>query len=235
MTIYPKIHPRHAQITPCDTPQPTNLLHSLLFAMPCTIIPHVPIDSEWAEILVGLRLNIPNKWWPGFSDGGINRGKIAAINLDYRDDDDDDDNKGDDGNNKDDDDGDDYIEAVATTEKKRKKGKSSTSKKQHKSKGMSNTPINHDSVMLSGKGDADFEGDADGEDSDDDIDLFEEKRYEKTKAKNWTKHKNGQPGREICLIPFTGPAEFFRPNLSDDEVKGMMDEHGNIRFHKIFE
>ncbi len=50
--------------------------------MPCTIIPHVPIDSGWAETLVGLRLNIPNKWWPGFSNGGINRGKIAAINYD---------------------------------------------------------------------------------------------------------------------------------------------------------
>jgi hypothetical protein len=26
-------------------------------------------------------MNIPNKWWPGFRDGGLNRGKIAAINL----------------------------------------------------------------------------------------------------------------------------------------------------------
>ena len=32
--------------------------------------------------LVGLHLNIPNKWWPGFCDGGLNCGKIAAINLD---------------------------------------------------------------------------------------------------------------------------------------------------------
>ncbi len=32
--------------------------------------------------MVGLRLNIPNKWWPGFCDGGLNRGKIAAITLD---------------------------------------------------------------------------------------------------------------------------------------------------------
>ena len=50
--------------------------------MPRTIIPHVPIDSEWAETLVGLRLNIPDKWWPGFCNGSLNRGKIAAINLD---------------------------------------------------------------------------------------------------------------------------------------------------------
>jgi hypothetical protein len=223
--------------------------------MPRTIIPHFPIDSEWAETLIGLRLNIPNKWWPGFSDGGINRGKIAAINYDpsssfyfevelnnepgahyamryssvllyaddeqpgfsqfclpsccpanpddeiarvrvpqkigwmvdddytdkedavvdeeeaikfnNRDHDDDNDNEGNDGSDNNGDGGDNYIEVVTTTEKKRNKGKSSMSRKRHKSKGTANTPINHDSVMLSGDGDADFEGDADAEDSND--------------------------------------------------------------------
>ena len=38
-------------------------------------------DAEWAETLVGLRLNVPNSWWPGFVDGGLNRGRIAAVNL----------------------------------------------------------------------------------------------------------------------------------------------------------
>jgi hypothetical protein len=51
--------------------------------MPCTIIQHIPINLEWAETLVGLHLNIPNKWWPGFRNGGLlNQGKIAAITLD---------------------------------------------------------------------------------------------------------------------------------------------------------
>jgi len=117
------------------------------------------------------------------------------------------------------------------------------SKKRHKSKGTNNTSINHDSVMLSGEGDPDFEGDADGnfegdvdgEDSDDDIDLFKEKRYEKTKAEKWTIHENGRPGRDIQAIPFTGPAEFFCPNLTGEELKGMFDVHGNIRFFEIFE
>ena len=86
--------------------------------------------------------------------------------------------------------------------------------------------------MPSGKGDADFEGDADGEDSDDDINLFEEKRYTKTQAKNWTMHENGQPGRVIHPIPFTGPAELFRPNLTDDELKGLIDVQRDIRFSK---
>jgi hypothetical protein len=37
---------------------------------------------EWAEALVSLRLNVPNSWWPGFVNDGLNRGRIAAINLD---------------------------------------------------------------------------------------------------------------------------------------------------------
>ena len=49
--------------------------------MPPTFVRHIPIDSEWAEALVGLRLNVPNSWWPGFVDGGLNRGRIAAVNL----------------------------------------------------------------------------------------------------------------------------------------------------------
>ena len=107
-----------------------------------------------------------------------------AINFNNQDGDDNDDNEGDGGSDADDDGGNDYIEVVRTTEKKRKKGKSSMSRKRHKSKGTANTPINHDSAMLSGKGDADFEGEADAKDSDNNIDLFEEKRYEKTKMKN---------------------------------------------------
>jgi hypothetical protein len=48
-------------------------------------------------------------------------------------------------------------------------------------------------------------------------------------------HADGQPGRVIHPILFTGPAEFFRPNISDEELKGMVDVHGNVRFSKIFE
>ena len=50
--------------------------------MPPTFVQHIPIDSEWVEALVGLRLNVPNSWWRGFVDGGLNRGRIATVNLD---------------------------------------------------------------------------------------------------------------------------------------------------------
>jgi hypothetical protein len=50
--------------------------------MPPTFVRHIPINLEWAEALVGLHLNIPDSWWPGFVDGGINQCQIAAINFD---------------------------------------------------------------------------------------------------------------------------------------------------------
>jgi hypothetical protein len=170
-----------------------------------------------------------------------------AIEFDNRNNDDQENGNNDDCNNNDDDDDDDnllYSEVAAT--KKRKKGTRSkpmtskkrkpkgTTKRNNNSRHNSNTSINHDFVVC-GKGDADVEGDAEGEESDEDVDLFKERRYEKTNAANWTKHKNGQPRRVIHPIPVTGTSEFFHPNISDIEMKEMIDEHGNIRFHKIFE
>jgi hypothetical protein len=81
-------------------------------------------------------------------------------------------------------------------------------------------------VLLSGEGDVDGkEGNADGYsggDNEDDSDniFFEEKRYKKMKAKNWTKHAGGQPGREIHPIPFGGTTETFCPKVSNKELKG---------------
>ncbi len=51
--------------------------------MPCTIIQHAPINLEWAESLMGLSLNIPNKWWRVFRDGSLNQGKNCCNNLGF--------------------------------------------------------------------------------------------------------------------------------------------------------
>ena len=45
--------------------------------------PHpYPIDPEWAASLVGLRLIVPNSWWPDYHDDGLNLGCIVAIDYD---------------------------------------------------------------------------------------------------------------------------------------------------------
>jgi hypothetical protein len=84
------------------------------------------------------------------------------------------------------------------------------------------------------------EGNTDGysggdEDSDSDNDFFEQKRNKKSKAKNWTKHTDGQPGREIHPIPFGGTTETFFPKVSAEELRGFTDKHGDIRFCRIYE
>jgi hypothetical protein len=289
--------------------------------MPPTFIQHIPIDSEWAEALVGLRLNVPNSWWPGFVDDGLNRGRIAAINLDalnafyfeveldnelgahyvmhydsvllYADegqprfsrfrlpmlcpgnpddkivrvrvligknggtmvgnnftnkeivDGDEDvdffDSRDDAVNDANDADDGSYSEGAPATKKKRKKTGGKRATKRNKTRRLNNTTINPDLVLRSGERDADGkEGNADGysggdDDSNLDNDFFEDKRYEKPKAKNWTKHTDGRPGREIHPIPFGGTMETFCPKVSEEELKGFTDEHGDIRFYRIYE
>ena len=41
-----------------------------------------PIDREWAASLRGLRMKVPDDWWPGFSGSALNAGVIARVDLD---------------------------------------------------------------------------------------------------------------------------------------------------------
>ena len=41
----------------------------------------IPIDPEWAEYLVGLRLNVPSHWWPDFDGDEENLGTILAVTF----------------------------------------------------------------------------------------------------------------------------------------------------------
>ena len=140
-----------------------------------------------------------------------------------------------DGDDNDADDDDCYSKDV--TKKMRKKGvrskqttpKKTTTKRNKIRRHINTITINH------GEGDLLVEGDTDGKESDDDIDFFKEQRYDKTAATNWTTHADGLPGRINHPIPFTGPDELFRVNVSKKELKGMVDAHGDVRFAKISE
>ena len=43
--------------------------------------PDVTIDTYWAQSLTGLRIQVPDSWWPGYSDGEINSGEIVALDF----------------------------------------------------------------------------------------------------------------------------------------------------------
>jgi hypothetical protein len=107
-----------------------------------------------------------------------------------------------------------------------------TNKRNNKSRHNNETIINH-AFVNSCKGDTDVEEDGDDKDDlDEDVDLFEEKRFEKTKPTNWMNHANGQLERVIHPIPFTEPEEFFCPNISDKELMGVIDAHAVYTFPK---
>ena len=41
----------------------------------------IPIDTEWAESLVGLRVKVPDSWWVNFDGETLNIGGIAAVDF----------------------------------------------------------------------------------------------------------------------------------------------------------
>ena len=49
--------------------------------------------------------------------------------------------------------------------------------------------------------------------------------YSLTKSSDWTVPKNGQPGRPVAPVPYTGGDELFsmKAKMDFEKVKGMMD------------
>jgi hypothetical protein len=46
---------------------------------------------------------------------------------------------------------------------------------------------------------------------------------------------DGQPGRAVEPIPFGGQKSEFRPKVTTEELAGMYDGNGDLRFYRIFE
>jgi hypothetical protein len=44
----------------------------------------IPIHHEWAALLVGLYMEVPNNWWPAFSDQALNAGRIAGVDFNIK-------------------------------------------------------------------------------------------------------------------------------------------------------
>jgi hypothetical protein len=61
------------------------------------------------------------------------------------------------------------------------------------------------------------------------------KVYSLTKSMDWTVLKNGQPGRPVAPVPYTGGDELFSVKMEFDKVKGMMDANGELRYSRIFD
>ena len=50
--------------------------------MPTVSTPNpIPIDTEWAESLVGLRVKVPDCWWVNCDGKKLYSGVIAAVDF----------------------------------------------------------------------------------------------------------------------------------------------------------
>ena len=68
-------------LSPYDTPGRSPCANRTTWKMPPLSSCPIPIDPEWAESLVSLRLNVPSHWWPDFDGDEDNLGTIAAVNF----------------------------------------------------------------------------------------------------------------------------------------------------------
>ncbi len=44
----------------------------------------ISINRKWAASLVGLRIEVPNNWWPAFSGQALNAGRIAGVDFNIK-------------------------------------------------------------------------------------------------------------------------------------------------------
>ena len=57
-----------------------------------------------------------------------------------------------------------------------------------------------------------------------------------TKTSDWTPVlKNGQPGRPVAPVLYTGGGKLFGVKMDIEKVRGMMDANGDLRYSRIFD
>ena len=61
------------------------------------------------------------------------------------------------------------------------------------------------------------------------------KLYSLTKSSDCTVLKNGQPGRPVVPVFYTGGDELFNVKMDIAKVKGMMDANGDLQYSRIFD
>ena len=242
--------------------------------MACNQSTSFRIDCEWAGSLKGLRMNVPDDWWDGFTGHKLNGGVIARVDF------------GIDGNK--------YFQLELDGERgayypMRYDAVVRYADKTHRAFSSFRLPAHavsdpaQEVVVVEETVDDNDNDDADDDDYfttpppaaarnkrqrlnskqmtiNPDLSKFVEEgtadggpvptrrrreraaatpgmtaAYKMTAHVDWTKISVESPGRHIEPIPYTGENEFFGVNMSNWKIEQMKDEHGDIRYDKIFE
>ena len=203
------------------------------------------MDPEWAESLVGLRVNVPSHWWPGFDGDEDNLSTIAAINFTQT-------NQryfqplldGDEGKDA-------YYhmqyDAVFDSFDVNQPLFSSFSLPRHPITNPEGEEIRVRCWVRQVQDDDDTasatsniscsDSDNDGSESGEDIDYEIESHnvYMRTDSNYWKILENGATGQTNAPIPFNGDDEEFSVDISNYDLWKLFDEHGDIRFANVLE
>ena len=210
-------------------------------------------DEEWAESLVGLRMQIANAWWPDYrGDMTLNPGYVVSIDL----------SKGEkifqvklDEDLADEEPWSLHYDAVLTYADEEHPGyhrfhlpmeapSAPECEVVHVRRRGAPRRLNADALFDDEEDAAVSEEeevigpleDGEGaEEEDADVAI-----YERTASKDWrhVKGKNVNPRtglRNIDPIPFDGDSEEFDVNISDEELAELIDDEGDIRWPRVFE
>ena len=210
----------------------------------------LPIDTEWAQSLVGLKMSVPTSWWQGCDGDDLNQGTIAAVDFTQSNqryfqlllgDDKDDANE----------DGDlrglyypmryDAVFLYSNDKQTQRfrllRRQVPTPDGEHvrvRRHQVRRAPRDRDDDDTASTADMSASSDIDDTSGKDDAPVVHNV-YRRTDPSNWVMLKNGARGRTIDPIPYTGEREDFTVKITQDKVKELMDEHGDIRFHKVLE
>ena len=209
-------------------------------------MPH-SIDTEWAQSLVGLRLKIPDHWWPDYDGDTLNPGKIGRVDFTQT-------------NNRyfvfipndAEDPGPYYLryDTIFHYADHNQRNFSSYQLPRHPPPNPDGDEVQvrrQQRIQRSSNDDDDDDGTAstssltdsaassDDDTNDDERDDDVVNAYVRTNPEDWTCLKNGAAGRVADPIPFTGESEEFSVDITDEEAKKLIDDNGDVGFERVLE
>ena len=77
--------------------------------------------------------------------------------------------------------------------------------------------------------------DAVAEDDDESDSDLPRTLYRRTDPEDWTVVMEGDFGRDVFPIPYSGENEEFDVRITDEELENLKDENGDIRYYKVMD
>jgi len=187
------------------------------------------IDPQWAQTLVGLPMSVPEHWWDGCKGNTLFKCRIVGVNcrdtseryfvFECEDDDDD------------------YSNDEGQRFPMRYDAVYHYADSDHANYSKFNLPVIPPAAPLPNETVwvRSFQNKIIVSGSISEAVVDDATIYTMTKPEDWYIVKGKQRGRKVGPIEYTGISEQFEVNATEEEVKEMMDDNGDIRYYKVLE